>query len=628
MRFRSTTVLLCLALAAEAHADEPVTPSAIFAMKADGSDVRRVADVEGYPYLGSPRWSHDGTRLAFDAASETIGRRLFLVDADGAGLRPLGVGQHADWSPDDKQLVFAVSEKGATTGGVWVQNVDGRGRVLLAEDGRSPRWSPRGDALALIGTESLEILDLIIGGTSKPQLPASVVPGFDWSRDRKRLAIVTRSNQAAGQHRASGTFGEPGDALWIVDIADGGKATKIFSGAVDGYVAYSPDGKRLAISLDQQIHLLNTDGSGKPQPIPGQEGDNRMPAWSSDGQWFAFASTRTTPTLAPVARKRRTLRLEEVRRHTPGTVVYGVALSPDGRKTYIGLRKGLQIWDMVRDETTTLEFLHGQAIALAPDGRTLASCGVMIKVELGDVEEGKWLRDLPCDGMCNSTKFSTDGRRLVASLQNGQAIVWDVPRGKRLSVFKQHTTPVTRVAFLPGGEEVASNGQDKMLRIWNAETGQQRLAIAHPDVVWGLAVSPDGRLIATGTGGVTVGNPISQRIERSKDNTVRLWDAASGELVREMQGHTNTVFTLDFSPDGQTLASGGWDGTVRLWDVASGEQLASEQRQGSAFVVAFTPDGSELLVAGGENRSADAPVQRFPDEQVRLYRIADAESPQ
>jgi WD40 repeat protein len=604
-----TSVLVATAVRTSPCADDATS---IFVMHVDGSQVRRVADVEGFPLLGSPRWSHDGKRLAFDAAgADPAARRWYVVNADGSGLRVMGLGGHPDWSPDDKQLVFAIGDNAAFTKGIWVQNVDGRGRALLAEGGQSPRWSPRDGALALANSNELEILDLVDSTRRKPAASAGAAAGFDWSPDAKQLALVTRGTNK--------------NELWVVDVPDARKKSTLFAGDVDGYLAWSPDGKRLAISHARQIHLLNADGSGEPRAIPGQEGNNRMPAWSSDGQWIAFASTRKTPLLAPVAPTNRVVRLEELKRHSRGNIVYGLDLSLDGRQVLLGGKQDLEIWNIDDDSSNRVD-LRGEWVSIAPDGHTVAQCGPLIKIAIGDLKTGKPVRDLHTGSMCLNVEFSPDGKRVVAGTIDKQVMVFDVASGKRVSVFNDHRAPITRVAFLPNNSEVASNGQDKMLRIWDAQTAKERLAIAHPEVAWGLAVSPDGRLIATGTGGPTEGHPIAQRVTPAKEYVIRLFDAGSGELVRELHGHTDVVYSLVFSPDGRTLASGGWDATIRVWDVATGRELASVQGQGSIYALAVTPDFSTLVAGGGENRSAGARIRRFPDEQVRVYRIIEDES--
>jgi WD40 repeat protein len=322
---------------------------------------------------------------------------------------------------------------------------------------------------------------------------------------------------------------------------------------------------------------------------------------------------------------RRAVQLEEVRRFPRGHIVFSLAQTPDGRRVLLPGRRDMVVWNVGEEAGTKLEF-RGESVALAPDGRTAATCGTSVKIQLGNIDDGTSIRELHSGGMCISVDFSPDGARLVSGSIGKQAVVWDVANGDRVCVFEKHNAPLTDVAFLPAGDEVASNGQDKALRVWNAKTGAERLAIPHPEVPWAMAISPDGRLIATGTGGPTVGNPIMHRVERSLENTIRFWDAASGELVREMKGHTNVIYGLDFSPDGRTLASGSWDGSVRLWDVASGQELASAEGQGSVYAVAFTPDGGELLVGGGEHRAGDGSIRRYPNEQLRQYRIVERDS--
>ena len=172
--------------------------------------------------------------------------------------------------------------------------------------------------------------------------------------------------------------------------------------------------------------------------------------------------------------------------------------------------------------------------------------------------------------------FSPDGQ-LLASSGGGQTFLWDIPRLQRIATFG-YAGP--EIAFSPDGHLLAISGSH--VNLVNVKNRTEIATLEHNEWVWVVTFSHDGKYLATDAGVAT---------------NAKVWDIQRKQIIATLDGHTNDVNFVTFSPDGQTLASSSWGGEIILWDVSNWTPLGALPSHATA-TVKFSPNGKTLASGG------------------------------
>ncbi len=366
------------------------------------------------------------------------------------------------------------------------------------------------------------------------------------------LAFSPDGRTLAGVMPTEGSFlvGEGGHteaALW--EVATGKLRRKFRTPLIGGCSgAFTPDGKTLVMGgggFPASVFRLDVATGREVGPIPAHRRLVSSLSFSPDGKLLASGSRDGTVRLweAATGKPLRCLRHEQ-------DSIEGVAFTPDGRAVASGGVAEVRL----QDARTGKELRRYESpgviwsLAFSPDGKALAGGGYDGTHVLWDTATGKELRRFSGAGAPWHVGFSPDGKLLAAG-----GAPWEVSTGERLARFRGLDGGF--VGFSPDGRTLFTSGREKSLHLWEVATGRERGRLAvprHYSTFVKAAVSPDGRLVAAD-------DPWGR---------IHLYEVRTGREVGQFPGHPDGVWCLAFSPDGRRLTSASWDTTLLIWEVS------------------------------------------------------------
>ena len=393
--------------------------------------------------------------------------------------------------------------------------------------------------------------------------------------------------------------------IQLVDARSGVVRTAV--GTIAGtpsWLLISPDGDTVVTtSLDGTVALWDAEQGSRREILRGHSRSVQQPAFSSDGRTLYTVSHDGTAIAWDIGGQRglaRRFRFTRDRGPDPaGFDGRPGAFSPDGRLIALGLDgEGIRLRgakDLTPDGPPLRETGGNVwALAFAPDGRKLAAVTIQGQATVWDVESRSlvWGPFTVAQGPVLGVSISADGRVLATAGPAGVDL-WDLATGDRLGTIGKVGVPAGDVAFSPNGTTLAFvHEHGGTVEVWDVAS-RSRSAMLRVDsnsAYYAIAFSPDGRTVASGS----LDDPI-----------VRVWDVRTQRVLRELDQGSATALTLDFSPDGRTLAVSGFEPVASLWDVATGTRIGPTLTAGSRRAeIDLSPDGRRLLLTHADGRGA------------------------
>lgn len=508
--------------------------------------------------ISTAQWSPDGSRVATAGADCTTriwdastGKQLvsfcilYDLDITNNDVRAMA------WSPDGSQIATVSNENNAF---LWDATT---GAMLFHFIGpfNSISWNPDGYRVVMSMDNTAKIWDAMTGNLIYDlRGHGGAVDHAAWSPDGAKIVAASQYN-----------FPIVWDAKYgrVLSVLNDKNKFLSYSRWCDA--TFSPDGSKIATSLDNTAKIWNTETGNLLFTLPTHKDNIRTVEWSPDGLKVTTASDDKTARIYDAAKGKLQF---ELNGHTGE--VHSAVWSPDGLKVATASAdKTAKIWD-------------------ARNGTLLYS----LQVHTKDVISITW---------------SPDGSKVATASADNNAMIWDATKGDLTAVLEGHTKAVNAVIWSPDGSKVATIGADSTLVIWKSTIGFPLFTLkGHKNVINDVSWSPDGSMIATA----------------SSDKTARIWDVSQGKLLYTLVGHSGAVNTVEWSPDGSKIVTGSDDNTIKIWNLKS---LSIVQEAISPVFSVVAPGGAahdidlkQCLVGNVKDTLVQAYIQNTGSYPLRI----------
>jgi WD40 repeat protein len=449
-------------------------------------------------------------------------------------------------------------------------------------------------------------------------------------QDKVNTVIFSPDGKAIASASNDGTI-----KLWKAN----GKLIKVLTGHGKSVrsLAFSPDSKYLvSASHDRTLKLWQVKDGSLQKTMPGHLEEVETVRFSPDGSFIASGSFDNTVKLW--TSKGQPIKTKNILKDRGA--IYSLSISSDNQIIAIGGQQGtIALWNRqgVKIKQWLAHNLQINSLEFSRDGKLLASASNDGSIKIWNLE-GKLLKVLNGHiNRVNSISFSPDDLTLVSGGHDGTVKLWRASDGFNIDTWEGHQRPVYGTSFSPNGEVIASASYDGSIKLWRYNPWRQELkghslevnnASFNPDNRSIISASQDGTLKLWGSNGAFLGtlsdspgwyrsvtfSPNGKQVAAAFEKTVKLWDFIPCDnqaeclyrlrLVKTFTGHKGRVYSIAFSPDGQTIASSSYDKTIKLWNL-KGELIRTfDGHLDAVYSVSFNPNGK--IIASG---SADGTIK-------------------